>query len=390
MKLAVVGVGQCGNRIADEFARLNKRAQRHRGIEIITDTFAVNTDTTDLNGLYTIKRDYQHRILIGSEKTKGHGVAKLTTLGAEIAREDGDKVIAAIRSAKRFFETDAFLLIAGAAGGTGSGAMPIMAQSMKERYDKPVYSLVILPFKHEEETEETTLYNTAVCLKSVYPVSDAVFLIDNQRYVKKDFSLRSNIAKINELIVEPFYNLLCTGEEKRAKHIGARMLDTEDIIQTLSGWTAIGYGKSLLSLIRLPFEQTRNFAKKSRQTHKGVQAIDEAISELSVKCDTNDSARALYLLSAPAEEMNMELVKDLGDYLRDMAPEATIRHGDYPTERGVMDVVIILSQLSNVEKVREYYTKLASVVGEIKRRQKATASGLRITEEMSKDVRTLL
>jgi hypothetical protein len=88
--------------------------------------------------------------------------------------------------------------------------------------------------------------------------------------------------------------------------------------------------------------------------------------------------------------MNMELVKDLGDYLRDMAPEATIRHGDYPTERGVMDVVIILSQLSDVEKVTEYYTKLASVVGEIKRRQKATASRLRITEEMSKDVRVLL
>jgi len=81
MKL-VVGFGQCGNRIADEFGRLNKRARSNRGIEIITGTFAVNTDATDLSGLYTIKRDYQHRILIGSEKTKGHGTAKLSQLGA--------------------------------------------------------------------------------------------------------------------------------------------------------------------------------------------------------------------------------------------------------------------------------------------------------------------
>ncbi len=62
MKLVVIGLGQCGGRIADEFARLNKRAVSRRGIEIVTGTFAVNTDAADLSGLTTIKRDYQHRI----------------------------------------------------------------------------------------------------------------------------------------------------------------------------------------------------------------------------------------------------------------------------------------------------------------------------------------
>ena len=390
MKLVVVGFGQCGGRIADEFTRLNRRARGHRGIEIITGAFAVNTDVADLSGLETIKPDYQHRILIGGEKTRGHGVAKLNELGAEIAREDGDKIIDAIRSAKRFFETDAFLLVAGSAGGTGSGAIPIMAQHIKERYaDKSVYSLIVLPFEHEEETEERTLYNTAVCLKSTYSVSDAVFLVDNQRYVRKDFSLRSNIAKINELIVEPFYNLLCAGEEKKAKHIGAKMLDAGDIAQTLSGWTAIGYGKSPLPLIRLPFEQMRNFRKKSTETHKGIQAMDEAISELSVQCNPKDAARALYLLAAPAKEMNMDLIKELGDYLRGVAPEAIIRDGDYPRERGVIDVTVILSQLKDVEKVRGYYTRSAGIIEGMKRKQVAGRE-LSVTEEASKDVPTLL
>jgi cell division GTPase FtsZ len=93
-----------------------------------------------------------------------------------------------------------------------------MTQFLKERYiDKPIYNLIILPFEHEETTEERTVYNTATCLKSTYAVADAVFLIDNQRYIRKDASLRNNLAKINALIAEPFYSVLCAGEEKNTK-----------------------------------------------------------------------------------------------------------------------------------------------------------------------------
>ncbi|MCL0057958.1 tubulin/FtsZ family protein [Dehalococcoidales bacterium] len=391
MKLVVIGFGQCGGRIADEFARLNRRANSQRGIEIITGAFAVNTDAADLSGLSTIKADYQHRILIGSRKTGGHGVGKINELGAEIAREDGDKVIDAVRTARRFFESDAFLLIAGAAGGTGSGALPIMTQFIKERYsDKPVYTLIVLPFEHEETTEERTIYNSATCLKSVNAVADAVILVDNQRYIRKDFSLRNNVAKINALIVEPFYNLLCAGEEKKAKYIGARTLDAGDIIQTLAGWTVIGYGKSQLPLFRLPSWLSRNFRKKSTETHKGIQAMDEAISELSLKCNPRDSRRALYLLSAPAKEVNMDLIKELGDYLKDIASEATIRNGDYPRERGVLDITVVLSELGNVEKIRHYYNKSIGVIHEIKKRQKEIESKLKGIEETSKDIPSLL
>ena len=150
MKLVVVGFGQCGGRVADGFAQLNRRARAQRGIDIIPGAFAVNTDAADLTGLLTIKADHKHRILIGGGKTRGHGVAKLNEVAAEIAKEDGDKVIDAIRATRQFYETDAFLLIAGAAGGTGSGAMPVMINMIKERHtDKPVYAIVILPFKHE-------------------------------------------------------------------------------------------------------------------------------------------------------------------------------------------------------------------------------------------------
>ncbi len=85
--------------------------------------------------------------LLGNQKTSGHGVGKINEAGTEIARQDADKIIDAVRSAKRFYEANAFLLIAGATGGPGSGSMPIMARTTKERFkDKPVYTLVVLLF----------------------------------------------------------------------------------------------------------------------------------------------------------------------------------------------------------------------------------------------------
>jgi len=391
MKLIVVGFGQCGGRIADEFARLNRRAHVQRGIDIIANASAVNTDVADLSGLTGIKPDYQHRILIGGRKTGGHGVGKINELGAEIAKEDGDKIIETIRAGKRFVEADAFLLIASAAGGTGSGALPVITQLIKERYvDKPVYNLVVLPFEHEESTEERTIYNAATCLKSAYLVADAIFLVDNQRYVMKDATLRSNLSKINTLITEPFYNLLCAGEEKKHQYIGAKILDAGDIIQTLAGWTTIGYGRSEISLGKKILARTRDFRNKASEAQKGTQAMDQAITGLSLKVNPVNSKRALYLVSAPPKEMNVDLIKELGTCLKSLTPEAIIRSGDYPREKRVLDITVILSELSDVERVRNYFTKTISLITALKKRQEGVEDKYRGIEVTLKDIPSLI
>jgi len=380
MKLVVVGFGQCGSRIADEFSRLNARARFRRGIEIVAGAFAVNTDVADLSSLSTIKSDYRHRILIGNRKTGSHGVGKINEVGAEIARQDGDKVIDAIRSAERFYEADAFLLIAGAAGGTGSGSLPIITRIIKDRFrGKPVYALVALPFEHEEQADARTFHNTATCLRTVYSVADAVFLVDNQRYIEKDSSLINNMTSINHLVAQPFYDLLCAGEAVKAKNIGVRLLDAGDIRMTLGGWTTLGYGVSQLPAIRLPFERKRNFIKKSAETYKGIQAMEQALSNLSVECEPIYADSALYLLSAPAREMNMSLVKELLQHLNEIAPEAIIRYGDYPRGESTLTITVILSQLSFVEKVKKYYDGMSSSIqknGTIQKRNQAKVKEL--------------
>jgi len=391
MKLLVIGLGQCGSNLADQFARINRRARGERGVEIVTGAFAVNTDLADLSGLRFIKSDYRHRILIGGRKTGGHGVGKINELGAKIAEEDADKVIDAIRGTPRFFESDAFLLIAGAAGGTGSGSISILSQFIKDRYrDKPLYNLIVLPFEHEERYEVRTIYNSATCLKSANAVADAVFLVDNQQYIMKNASLRNNIAQINHLIVEPFYNILCAGEEKKSKYIGTRLLDAGDIIQTIAGWTVVGYGRSQLSAIKLPFKTSSNFRNKSTEIHKGIEAMDAAISELSFPCDTEDAARALYIVCAPSKEMNLTIIKELGEYLKSLAPEVILRNGDYPRGDGHLDVSIVLSELKNVEKIKRYYVEASHVVSAMKVRKKEIDSKLKEIDEYSELVPSLI
>jgi len=393
MRLLVIGLGQCGSRVADQLVRLNKRAQGQWGINIVTGTFAVNTDQTDLTGLSHISSDFMHRILIGGRKTWGHGVGKINELGAELAREDGDKVVDAVRTAPNFYQTHAFLLICGAAGGTGSGAISVIAQMLKERYvGKPVYALIVLPFEHEEMAELRSVYNTATCLKSIQSVADGVFLADNQRYVRKDASLSMNLERINSTIVEPFYDMMCAGEIVKYKYVGAKVLDAGDIMQSIDGWTAIGVGRSgIPRAFRFPWELAKtSFKEKGAETLRAMQAMDAAVSELSIGCSPEDAGRALYLLSAPAKDMSMDIAKGLGDYLRELAENAVIRAGDFPRGGNTVDVTIILSQLAFVQKVRDYYDRATAFAQTQKDRIKETTGRLRDMEEAAKGLPSLI
>ena len=391
MKLAIVGLGQCGGRIADEFVRMQMRSHGLRGIDIIVETIAANTDAADLAGIVSVKTDTNHRLLIGTSATHGHGTARVGELGAEIMRGEGGKALEALKRNPKLAEADAYLVMAATAGGTGSGGAPILIRTLKEHIsDKPIYALLVLPFEHEESSEESAVFNTDVCLKSTSAVADAVILVDNQRFVRKDSSVRANMLKINQSIVEPFFDLLCAGEEKRPKNIGTKVMDAGDIIATLDGWTAVGYGKSILPLITLPKDSSHDFTRKEIRTNQGIHAMNEALAELSFNCKTSEAHKALYLISAPAKEMSMDLTEGLGDYMRKTAPNAQIRGGDYPREKGLMDVTVILSAFGENERISHFYEKAVGLTKERAARQQAKVDRVMLTEEAGKDIPSLL
>jgi cell division GTPase FtsZ len=392
MKLTVIGLGQCGCRIADQFARLNLKARSERKAVIAPHVLAVNTDQADLTGLKFIKNDYMHRILIGLRQTLGHGVGKINELGAKLAKEDGDKVMDAIRAEPRFYETHAFMIVAGAAGGTGSGGIPVIAKMIKERYlNKPILALVVLPFEHEQTTEARSVYNTATCLKSIYDVVDAVFLADNQRYVRKDMSLINNMDKINRQIAEPFYDLLCAGEVTKGRFVGSRTVDAGDVIASLEGWTTVGIGRTVLPGMRFPWEiNKKKFRDKALESFRGTRAMDATVHELSIDCDPRDAGKALYIIAGPGREMNMDMVKNVSTYIRELSPNATIRGGDFPGEKHFIDVAVIFSQLSLVPRVRDFYEQATAYAAEYEGQLAETRQRIEEMSDVARDLPNLL
>jgi cell division GTPase FtsZ len=185
---------------------------------------------------------------------------------------------------------------------------------------------------------------------------------------------------------------MCAGEVTKFKHVGAKTLDAGDIIQSIDGWTAIGVGRTKIQQsFRPPWESAKSdFREKSQENLNAMQAMDASLSELSITCNPEDAGRALYLLAAPAKEMSMDISKGLGDYLRERAQNAVIRAGDFPGEKGVVDVTIMFSQLAFVQKIRDYYDRASAFASTQKERLRDSNSRLRDMEDAATELPSLI
>ncbi len=242
MKLVVIGVGDCGSNIAAEFVRLASRARAETGVEILVRSYAINDDQQKLTAMRKLG-DKLLTIEIPSPST----TRKESEVGAGAMRVNGDRILATMRAGE-FFETDAFMLVAGSGGCIGSGGISLLARKLKDRYvNKPVYALVVLPLAAESNVP-ACVYNTALCLKSIDKAADAIFLFDNEK-VRSEASTVSQAGNdaINREIVIPFFDLLRASERVDQKYLGTSHLSVGDIVQTLNGWSAIGFGMSQLS-----------------------------------------------------------------------------------------------------------------------------------------------
>lgn len=357
MKIVVVGFGQCGCNIADQFYALNTHARSlfTRRIEILTDAFAVNTDEADLGGFKHIPTDRHHRIVIGGVRTFGHGVGKMNFDAAKIIRESHSTITDNILDSRKFHETDAVLTIASGGGGTGSGSIGWVVKSLKERMDKPVYAVIVLPFGYEENgLTSYAVTNTATCLKTVSQYADAVFLVDNERFARRDNSFSRNLHQINHEFVNNFYDLFCAGEEKRMKYLGSKVLDAGDIKQTLGGITAIGRGQIEMGTFhRL---NKSHFREEAREHGSVAGALDKAISNLSVSIDLAEVRRILVLLTAPRGTITLSAIEEVATLLQERAPKAVVRMGDYPRRGKEVSLTLLASGLARVGRVETLFS----------------------------------
>jgi cell division protein FtsZ len=148
--------------------------------------YGCNTDALHLS---ITKAD--EKLLIGKELTRGLGAGGQPTVGREAAKESLSELKKAVSGADMAF------VLAGMGGGTGSGAVPVVAQLAKES-GAVVIGVVTLPFECEKARQDKAEF----ALQELTEVVDTAILIDNNRLVDiaGNLPMEQAFAVANELI----------------------------------------------------------------------------------------------------------------------------------------------------------------------------------------------
>jgi len=148
--------------------------------------YAVNTDALHLS---ITKAD--EKILIGKELTRGLGAGGRPQIGREAAKESLTELKRAAGNADMVF------VLAGLGGGTGTGAIPVIAQLAKES-GAIVIAVVTMPFECEKARQDKAEFG----LQELTEVVDTAIIIDNNRLVDiaGNLPMEQAFAVANELV----------------------------------------------------------------------------------------------------------------------------------------------------------------------------------------------
>ena len=354
MKLAMIGFGQAGGKIVDKFIEYDER----HGSEIVRSAIAVNTAKADLMGLQHVPQD--KRVLIGQARVKGHGVGADNELGAEIAEEDIDEIQGAIDSIP-VHEVDAFLIVAGLGGGTGSGGAPVLAKHLKRIYTEPVYGLGILP-----GSDEGGIYtlNAARSFQTFVREVDNLLVFDNDAWRQTGESVSGGYNQINEEIVRRFGILFGAGEVAEGQEVAESVVDSSEIINTLSGGgvSTVGYASEDVEpresgglLSRLRGDDSDDDLDTAHTTNRITSLVRKAaLGRLTLPCEIEGAERALLVMAGPPRYLNRKGIERGRKWIEEQTGSMEVRGGDYPV-RGSDFVasVILLSGVTNVPRIKE-------------------------------------
>jgi len=292
-----------------------------------------------------------NRLLIGTDRVKGHGVGADNQLGAEIAQADSEEVLDAVAGMPSH-EIAASLLVAGLGGGTGSGVAPYLAKAMGQRYEEPVDGLGLLP-----GTDEGGIYtlNAARSFKTFVREVDNLVVYDNDTMRGGGDSLASGFEKANRELARRFGVLFAAGETD-GRVVPEQVVDASEIINTFAcgGLSTFGYASS-------PVERKRGLfggkgkADPSEATPRILSTVRQAaLGRLSLPCEITSAERALVVVAGPPELLSRQGAEKARNWLEDATGTMEVRGGDFPVpDADEVAAAVVLSGVTDVPRVKE-------------------------------------
>lgn len=175
-----------------------------------------------------------HKIQIGIKSTKGLGSGTDPELGKRAAEEDLDKILEAVGDA------DIVFLTAGMGGGTGSGAIPVIARTLKEHGILTI-AIVTKPFFFEGKRRSRV---AEAALETLKKEVDTLIVIPNQKLlevVDAHASMIDAFAKINDVLSQSIKGI--SEIITKPGHINVDFADVRTIMKD-RGLAVMGNGRA--------------------------------------------------------------------------------------------------------------------------------------------------
>lgn len=208
-KIKLIGVGGAGGNTVNSILESGY---------LSVESIVANTDS---QALEASKAD--HKIQLGVKSTKGLGAGANPDIGKRAAEEDIDKILEIVSDA------DIVFLTGGLGGGTGSGALPVIARALKEQGILTI-TVVTKPFAFEGKRRATIAQQA---LEILTKEVDTLIVIPNQKLLESvdtKVSMLDAFAMINQVLGQSVKGI--SDIITKPGHINVDFADVKTIMQS--------------------------------------------------------------------------------------------------------------------------------------------------------------
>jgi len=321
--IKVIGIGGGGGNIVNTLCEVGIE-----GVELI----AVNTDAQVL-----ALNKAPAKIQIGSKLTRGLGAGGNPEIGRRSAEEDVEKIKQHLEGADMVF------LTAGMGGGTGTGAIPVIAQIAKEEVGALTVAVVTKPFFFEGKRR---MDNASRGISELREFVDTLIVISNDKLFEicgKNISIKESFRIIDDILVRAVKSIseLIT----QPALINIDFADVRTVMQD-KGYALIGSGES---------DETN---KDGRAVKAARFAIENPLLDGDIKID---GATNVLLCISGGESLSLYEAKEAAESIRErLAEDANIIFGVSIDEKlgdRVRVIVVATGLNERIKVVQEPETK---------------------------------
>jgi len=355
MKLAMIGFGQAGGKIVDKFLEYDQRTNSG----IVRSAVAVNTAKADLLGLEQIPEEHWGPL---SDRPGSRVTASVPTTRTrcEIAEEGHRRIQGAIDNIP-VHEIDAFLVVSGLGGGTGSGGSPVISKHLKRIYTGPVYGLGVLPGATRVASTPSTPRARSRRSSARWTTSSCSTTTPGGRLVNP-----SRAGTTTSTRRSSGASACCSarGEVGAGDNVAESVVDSSEIINTLAGGgvSTVGYASEDVELgvqwrPPLPVQRATRAAAtwtRANTTNRITSLVRKAaLGRLTLPCEIEGAERALLVMAGPSQHLNRKGIERGRKWLEEQTGSMEVRGGDYLTNEPRVAAAVLLSGIHNVPRIKE-------------------------------------